>query len=101
MDLRSTSNHEKPSDPPAVSPWGRPSGLRPGFRPARSFPVTSGRFFNGAAVLPLGAERHVTAGSAGDLVAGDSANCVLRSNPARSPKKKQRVLDLVAAHGRK
>jgi hypothetical protein len=34
----------------------------PGFRPARSFPVTSGRFFNGAAELPLGAERRVRAG---------------------------------------
>jgi hypothetical protein len=60
MDLRSTSNHEKPSDLPAVSSWGRPSGLRPGFRPARSFPVTSGRFFNGAAELPLGAELYVS-----------------------------------------
>ncbi len=47
MDLRSTSNYEKPFDPPAISSWGRPSGLQPGFRPARSFPVTSGRFFNG------------------------------------------------------
>jgi hypothetical protein len=49
VDLRSTSNHEKPSDAPAISSWGRPSGLRPGFRPARSF---------------------TSAGSTGDLVAG-------------------------------
>jgi hypothetical protein len=63
MDLRSTSNHEKPSDPPAVSSWGRPSGLRPGFRPARSFSVTSGRFFNGAAGLPPGAELYLSSGA--------------------------------------
>jgi hypothetical protein len=32
MDLRSTSNHEKPFDPPAISAWGGPSGLRPAAR---------------------------------------------------------------------
>ena len=47
-DLRSTSNHQKQSDPSAISSWGSPSGLPPGFRPARSFPVASGRFFEGA-----------------------------------------------------
>jgi hypothetical protein len=35
---------------------GAPSMVPPGFRPARSFPVASGRFFNGAAELPPGAE---------------------------------------------
>jgi hypothetical protein len=71
MGLRPTSNHEKPFDPPAISSWGRPSGLQPGFRPARSFPVTSGRFFNGAAGLPPGAELYISPGNTGDLVAGD------------------------------
>jgi hypothetical protein len=47
--LRSTSNHEKSFDPPAISSWGSPSGLRPGFRPARNF---------------------TSDGSVGDLVAG-------------------------------
>jgi hypothetical protein len=59
MDLWSTSKYEKPFDPPAISSWGSPSGLPPGFRPARSFPVTSGRFFNGAAELLLCADLYV------------------------------------------
>jgi hypothetical protein len=59
MGLRPTRNYEKPFDPPAISSWGSPSGLPPGFRPARSFAVTSGRFFNGAAELLPGAELYV------------------------------------------
>ncbi len=38
-------------------------------------------------------------GSAGDLVAGDSASRDLRERTGRRPKKRQRVLDLVAARG--
>jgi hypothetical protein len=58
MDLRSTSKYEKPFDPPAISSWGSPSG----------------RFFNGAAELPLGPGALRPAGSAGDLVADDPLN---------------------------
>jgi hypothetical protein len=74
MDL---SVHEQPRKTvrcARISSWGRPSGLRPGFRPARSFPVTSGRFFNGAAELPLGAELYVNPRSIGDLIAGFHTN---------------------------
>ena len=38
-------------------------------------------------------------GSAGDLVAGDSASRDLRERTGKRPKKRQRVLDLVAARG--
>jgi hypothetical protein len=70
MGLRPTSNYEKPFSPYAISSWGSPPGLPPSPRSARSFAVTSGRFFNVAAGLPPGAELCVNAHSAGDLVAG-------------------------------
>ena len=54
----------KTDDDAAPSAWG------PGLRLERGFPVTSGRFFKGAADL------YVSAGSAGDLVARDPANRV-------------------------
>jgi hypothetical protein len=59
MDPWSASNHDKPFDLPGISPWGSPSGLPPGFRPARSFTQARKWFFNGAAGLPPGAELHV------------------------------------------
>ncbi len=86
MDLRPTSNHEKPL-------WGRASALRLAFgparnftsadytgdlvasvRPPRSFTQARGWFFNAAAELPLGARRQVNPGSLADPVADDPAN---------------------------
>jgi hypothetical protein len=52
------------------------SRVRPGFRSARSFPVTSERLFIGAAGLSPGAEFCASARSAGDLVAGTHKNRV-------------------------
>ncbi len=72
MDLRSTSNHEKPSDPPAVSSWGRPWGLsRWTGGPRATTKNLVGQAHRPAAEPQLGAELYVRAGSAGDLVAGD------------------------------
>jgi hypothetical protein len=63
MHLRPTSKSEK-------ALWGRPSGLPQSFRPARNFTQTRGLFFEDAAAL------YLSAGSAGDLVAGPRTNRV-------------------------
>ncbi len=66
--------------------FGSAAGLPPGAGLSGHF----GRFFKAAAERPLGSNRHVNTGRAGDLVARVRANCVFNgalSNPFPCPDK--------------